>query len=318
MPHLTQTAIEPEAARARLVPPGSLAALAQAARCEDMGEPPTDPTSELLVDAEARIEAMFTARAPGRLCGGALMQEVAAVFDRSIEVQPHLPDGSVLQAGTAIATIRGPGRSVLAAERTCLNLVTHLSGIATATSRYVAAAAAAPGSRAAIYDTRKTLPGYRGLAKYAVICGGGQNHRQGLFDAVLIKDNHLAGLDEPSLRARLERVIPAARERETVSFIEVEVDTLEQLRIVLELPGHAMPDIVLLDNMTPQTLAEAVAMRNRLAPQQVELEASGGVNLDTVTAIAAAGVDRIAVGAITHSAVALDIGLDAVSPPAGT
>ncbi len=301
---------DPAEAQRRLVSRELVRAVAEAARDEDLGQPPADPTSELLVRETERIEAVFTARAAGRLCGGAMLGDIAGVFDPAIEIEPHMADGGDLARGGRIATIRGPGRAVLAAERTCLNFLCHLSGIATLTGRYVAAVA---GTKARICDTRKTIPGLRALAKYAVVCGGGCNHRQGLFDAVLIKDNHIAGLDADALRARLQAVVPAARNRRGVAFVEIEVDTLDQLGIILELPPEARPDIILLDNMAPDLLAQAVSLRDRLAPGRIELEASGGVNLETVAAIAATGIDRIAIGALTHSAPALDIGLDTIA-----
>jgi nicotinate-nucleotide pyrophosphorylase (carboxylating) len=197
-------------------------------------------------------------------------------------------------------------RSLLAMERTALNFLQRLSGIATLTARFVAAVA---GTRAAIYDTRKTTPGWRALEKYAVRCGGGHNHRFGLFDAVLIKDNHLAWLQANAAPGELDPIaaaIATARAntpRSTV--IEIEVDSLEQLDRAL---GRG-PDIILVDNLGADLLAEAVRRRDLMAPA-VALEASGGVNLDTVAALARTGVERISVGALTHSAPALDLALD--------
>jgi nicotinate-nucleotide pyrophosphorylase (carboxylating) len=200
----------------------------------------------------------------------------------------------------------GAVRDLLTAERLLLNLVGRLSGIATLASLYVAAVR---GTRARVYDTRKTTPGWRRLEKYAVRCGGGCNHRTGLFDAVLIKDNHLAlsGLSPDAavrqVRQFLRETLPEAEAEQMV--IEVEVDTLEQFAAALS----AAPDIVLLDNMPVEQLREAVACRDAVAPT-VELEASGGIHLDTIAEVAATGVERISVGALTHSAVALDVGLD--------
>jgi nicotinate-nucleotide pyrophosphorylase (carboxylating) len=226
--------------------------------------------------------------------------------------------------------LHGPARSLLAAERLMLNLLGRLSGIATLTRHYVEAVA---GTRARIYDTRKTTPGWRRIEKYSVRQGGGHNHRTGLFDAILIKDNHLAFVREQasshgassnlSRSDRDERVAAAAVAVRTVReflasafpgntksdmLVEVEADSLVQLEAML----GEHPDIVLLDNMSPEQLRAAVALRDRLAPS-VELEASGGVNLTTVRAIAESGVDRISVGSLTHSAPGLDIGLDWVS-----
>jgi nicotinate-nucleotide pyrophosphorylase (carboxylating) len=201
-----------------------------------------------------------------------------------------------------LAVIAGPLRSLLAAERTALNFLQRLSGVASLTRRYVEAVAGLP---VLVLDTRKTTPGWRLLEKYAVRAGGGTNHRLGLFDGVLIKDNHLAGLGDPATAIR--RAVESARgfPGNVRLAIEVEVDTLDQLDQALA----ASPDIILLDNMPNEWLREAVARRDRLAPG-VKLEASGGVNLGTVRGIAETGVDRISVGALTHSAAALDIGLD--------
>jgi len=219
--------------------------------------------------------------------------------------------------GASVARMEGPARGLLRAERLVLNLLGRLSGIATLTRQYVEAVR---GTQARIYDTRKTTPGWRRLEKYAVRCGGGHNHRTGLFDAVLIKDNHLALGADPAAGNSV-RYTPAEAVRRARQFlagqtgaasgaaiVEVEVDTLEQLDEVLA----AAPDIVLLDNMSPAMLAEAVARRNA-AGSAAELEASGGVSLATVRPIALSGVERISVGALTHSAVCLDVGLDWVS-----
>jgi nicotinate-nucleotide pyrophosphorylase (carboxylating) len=197
-------------------------------------------------------------------------------------------------------------RALLAMERTALNFVQRLGGIATLTARFAAEVA---GTRAAIYDTRKTTPGWRSLEKYAVRCGGGRNHRIGLYDAVLIKDNHLAWL-----AARPDPIgaaIAAARARAPAgTTVEVEVDSLEQLDRALE----CAPDLILVDNLGPEALAEAVCRRDARAPG-VGLEASGGITLATVAALARSGVDRISVGALTHSAPALDVGLDYENDP---
>ena len=220
----------------------------------------------------------------------------------------------MVEAGQIVAMVEGPAQKLLTAERPALNLIGRLSGIATLTRRYVDGVA---GTKARIYDTRKTTPGLRRLEKYAVRCGGGCNHRQGLFEAILIKDNHLAlGAQSDSGRpgfSPAEAIEEARRffarkrspEAASASIVEIEVDTLDQLDAVLP----AGPDIVLLDNMGPAKLEEAVARRDSVNPA-VQLEASGGVNLDTVRAIAESGVDRISVGALTHSAVVLDVALD--------
>ena len=219
----------------------------------------------------------------------------------------------VVTAQTVLGTLQGLVRDLLVAERLLLNLLGRLSGIATLTRRYVDQTA---GTRARIYDTRKTIPGYRRLEKYAVRCGGGCNHRTGLYEAVLIKDNHLAfgrsagnqARFSPleavmSIRQFLDATLPA--EQAGRMIVEVEVDTLPQLEEVLT----ARPDIILLDNMSPSQLADAVRRRDA-AGAEVQLEASGGVNLHSVRSIAQSGVERISVGALTHAAPWLDIGLD--------
>ncbi len=281
---------------------------------EDLGAV-GDCTSQALVAESALGRAQITARQAGIVAGLRALPLVLAEFDAGLRFSPAIEDGSQVQPGDRVGVVQGPVRSLLSAERTLLNLLGRLSGIATLTRRYVEAVA---GTQAQIYDTRKTTPGWRRLEKYAVRCGGGRNHRLGLFDAVLIKDNHLAWGAEPSAEGT-PRFTPAqavARARQWIRrrapgwlssrmIVEVEVDSLEQLLAVL--PAH--PDVVLLDNMPPAMLAEAVAHRNALAPK-VQLEASGGVTLETVRAIAESGVERISVGALTHSAGALDFGLD--------
>jgi len=196
-------------------------------------------------------------------------------------------------------------RSLLAAERVVLNFLQHLSGVATHTHRFVRRV---EGTGGKIYDTRKTLPGMRLLEKYAVRCGGGYNHRIGLFDGLLVKDNHLAGLAPRDLHAYLGDVVARSRAEAPDRLIEVESDSLDQLREVLKVPGI---DLILLDNMDCPAMAAAVELRNQSGQRgKVALEASGGVTLETVRPIALTGVERIAVGALTHSAPALDVGLD--------
>lgn len=263
---------------------------------EDLGPDHADITTHATIAPDAAAEAHLTSRVPGVACGLALLGRIATAFDPSLQVTLHTTDGQPIKPQQTVAQLAGNLRAILAAERTLLNFVCHLCGIATLTRRYVDAVA---GTKAKIYDTRKTLPGYRGLAKYAVACGGGATHRVGLYDAVLVKDNHLAHTPMDRLPQALAAARPGA------AFVQVEVDTREQLERVLNMGV----DIVLLDNMPPEVLREAVKLRDRVAPQ-VELEASGGVTLHTVRAIAESGVDRISVGALTHSAPALDLGLD--------
>lgn len=280
-----------------------LRCLIDVARLEDLGERPRDITSELVVPAERQATAAFRARKAGVLAGAALLPTIVDRYDPAVRFIPNLHDGQALNPGDDIATFTGSLRSILAMERVALNLMTHLSGVATLTAHYVAAVA---GTHARIHDTRKTLPGLRAIEKYAVACGGGHNHRMGLHDAVLVKDNHIAHLDTAGLADALRDLAARARAADPpVAFVEIEVDTLEQLEVVLA----CNVDKVLLDNMPPATLRKAVALRDRVSPN-VLLEASGGVNLHTVGDIASSGVNIISVGALTHSAPSLDIGLD--------
>jgi nicotinate-nucleotide pyrophosphorylase (carboxylating) len=266
---------------------------------EDLGGL-NDVTSEAIIPEDQTGRAALVSRAPGVLAGLPAVPLVVAAVAPDLTFEALTEDGQPLSPGQRIATLSGPLRSLLTMERTALNFLQHLSGIATLTRRFVDAVA---GLNCRILDTRKTLPGWRLLAKYAVRCGGGHNHRTGLYDGVLIKDNHLAALaGKPQA---LTEAIRAARRHASTVPLEVEVDTLEQLDEALA----ARPDMVLLDNMTLNQLREAVRRRNASA-SGVLLEASGGVTLETVRAIAETGVDRISVGALTHSAPALDIALD--------
>lgn len=284
----------------------ALEQLIAVARHEDLGPRELDVTSVTFIPESLQGRAIFNARQGGTLAGAALLSPIAQAYGADLAIDHTLSDGASLTPGAAIATVSGPMRAVLAYERVALNLLTHLSGIASLTQRFTDAIQAA-GGRAKVYDTRKTLPGLRGLQKYAVACGGGGTHRMGLHDAMLIKDNHLAHLPLDRYAESLADAIAQARSLvPNLQFAMVEVDTLEQLERILKVPGL---DIVLLDNMGPPLLTQAVTMRDAKAPN-VLLEASGGVNLNTVGPIAATGVDRISVGALTHSAVALDIGLD--------
>jgi nicotinate-nucleotide pyrophosphorylase (carboxylating) len=244
-------------------------------------------------------------RQPGIVCGLAAAPKIVADPDISLDLLAS--DGDAVDAGQVIARLNGPLSSILDVERMLLNFIAHLSGVATYTSRFVDAVAS---TKAVICDTRKTIPGLRNLQKYAVRCGGGTLHRLGLFDAALFKDNHLACVDPAELVKRLTYATHFVRAAQDIRFVEVEVDRLDQLQQVLSIePG--LIDIVLLDNMSLDQLRSAVSLRNRVAPQ-IALEASGGVTLANVAAIARTGVERIAVGAITHSAPALDVGLDVV------
>jgi nicotinate-nucleotide pyrophosphorylase (carboxylating) len=277
---------------------------------EDLGAV-GDITSTATIPSHAVGAARLVARSSGVLAGLPVVERLLADFELSTHWMPHRADGDPLERGSLIARLAGPMRSLLAWERTALNFLQRLSGIATLTARYVAAVA---GTRAAIYDTRKTTPGWRALEKYAVRCGGGFNHRFGLYDAVLIKDNHLAWLQTaagPTAQDPLAGAVAAARANTPRgTTIEIEVDSLEQLDRVL---GCA-PDLILVDNLGPERVSEAVRRRNALAPA-ILLEASGGINLATVSLMAHTGVDRISVGALTHSAPALDIALDFETEP---
>jgi nicotinate-nucleotide pyrophosphorylase (carboxylating) len=272
---------------------------------EDLGTA-GDLTSQAVIPAELAGQAVFVARVRGVVAGLPAAALVFAKVDPGVVFTPLVEDGSAVQPGARLATVRGPMRSILTGERTALNFLQRLSGVATQTARHVAVV---KGLSCQVLDTRKTTPGWRLLEKYAVRMGGGHNHRMGLGDGVLIKDNHLAGLRIADRRLQIEEAVRRARQRygNTVP-LEIEVDTLEQLEAALA----ARPDIVLLDNMGPEQLREAVRRRDAVAPG-VQLEASGGVSLDTLRAIAESGVDRVSIGALTHSAVALDIGLDYLS-----
>jgi nicotinate-nucleotide pyrophosphorylase (carboxylating) len=221
-----------------------------------------------------------------------------------IQLQSHQADGQICAAGDRLLRVEGPARAILTAERVALNFMQRLSGVATLTAQFVRQL---QGTRAKILDTRKTTPGWRRFEKYAVRCGGGQNHRIGLFDLVLIKDNHLAALRDEQPNA-IAAAVQRARTAYPALQVEVEADTLAQVRQATE----AGADIILLDNMAPAQLTEAV----RLVGGRAKTEASGGVNLQTVRAIAETGVDFISVGALTHSARAMDIGLDYDPSPA--
>ena len=285
--------------------------LALAEDLNDVG----DVTTNLTIPPSANGTVRLVARRPGRLSGLPIMTMVFAKLDDRVQIQQHTCDGSRLSPGEEVATLNGPTASLLTGERTALNFVTHLSGIATLTQQYVDAAAAA-GGKAVILDTRKTLPGWRVLQKYAVRCGGGTNHRMGLYDGILIKDNHLASwqgggndqtpVDVSEPRRSLSEAIEHAGANAPAGMkIEIEVDSLQQLADAI----LARPNIVLLDNFTPDRLSAAIALRDDQSPETL-LEASGGVNLDTIAAIAATGVDRISIGALTHSAPALDLAFD--------
>ncbi|MGJ0502321.1 MAG: carboxylating nicotinate-nucleotide diphosphorylase [Methylocystis sp.] len=275
------------------LPPILIEEAVRAALAEDLGRA-GDVTTQAIIPANARARAAIVARQSGVVAGIQAARAAFALIDLQINFEAEVVDGARVAPGAVVAMIFGPARPILSAERVALNFLGQLSGVATLTARYVSAIA---GASARICDTRKTTPLLRALEKYAVRCGGGVNHRFGLDDAVLIKDNHVAvaGGVIPALRAAKANVGHLVK-------IEIEVDTLDQLREVLEEGA----DAVLLDNMTPNDLRSAVA----LVGGRMTCEASGGVTLANVAEIAKTGVDLISVGALTHSAPVFDFGLD--------
>lgn len=275
----------------------SVERLIEAALAEDIG--PGDLTAAYFVPAEQLATGFIVAREAGVLSGGEVALEVFRRVDPAIEAVPLVADGARIAAGAYVMRLEGPARSLLTAERTALNFMQRMSGVASATRAYVDAVR---GTSARILDTRKTIPGWRLLDKAAVVHGGGTNHRMGLYDRVMVKDNHLVAeerLDE------LQEAIRRLKAEHPEVEVELEADRLEQVAAFLELDEV---DYLLLDNMALDELRRAVALRgDRKRPL---LEASGGVTLDTVAGIAATGVDFISVGAITHSVKALDLALD--------
>ncbi len=272
-----------------------------------------DWTTVCLIDANHRGACQIVPRQPGICAGLATLPWIIDEFDADLQEERLITDGDALVPGEPIAILRGNVRDLLTAERTILNIICRLCGIATMTRQYVDRIAAT-GVR--LYDTRKTTPGWRLLEKYAVSCGGGHNHRCGLYDGFLIKDNHLAlagdGQTPMSASEAARRAIEwrgaTVQKAKVPSIVEIEVDSIDQFRDVLPVG----PDIILLDNFDLDRLREAVAIRNE-AGSKVELEASGNVKIDTIADIAATGVDRISSGALTHQATSLDLGLDWLS-----
>jgi len=269
------------------------------ALAEDLGT--GDITSECFIPANHASQAVIVTREACVIAGADVAAEVFRSVDQSIGVMMEACDGESVLAGHPILSVRGPTRALLAAERTALNFLQRLSGIATLTRRFVDAVA---GTKAAILDTRKTTPGLREFERLAVAAGGGTNHRFGLFDQVLAKDNHLIVARDA---AALQTAVDLAKQKRPGITIEIECDDLGQVRTLLNLRGI---DVILLDNMDNEQLREAVLLRGS---SPVLLEASGGVNLQTVRAIAETGVDRVSVGALTHSARAVDLSME-ISP----
>ncbi len=277
-----------------LPPPHDPIAIALA---EDIGS--GDATVEFFVDPARRVSARIFAKEPAVVAGATVAAEVFVRVDPAVSVTIERPDGASVVPGDTILVMNGKAGSLLTAERVALNFIQRLSGVATLTRLFVDAIA---GTRARILDTRKTTPGLRVLEKAAVVAGGGHNHRMGLYDMVMVKDNHL--LAESHLD-RLQAAISRARAARPGMRIELEADTLAQVEAFLTLDGV---DVILLDNMTPDQLRAAVALER--THDGVQFEASGGVNLETVRAIAETGVDWISVGALTHSARAIDYSLE--------
>lgn len=301
---------------------GHVRELIRLAAAEDLGEQ-GDVTSRLMIPEDRGGVATVVQKSSGVACGLPIVEMVCKCFDERLRVEwipgfhLELIEARFTDArAQPLVRLRGPLRSILAAERTLLNFLGRLGGIATLTRRFVRRV---DGTAAKIYDTRKTLPGFRVLEKYAVRCGGGQNHRFGLHDMVLVKDNHLAGVATEDLRRVLAPIISQSRSQAPDRQIEVEVDSVEQFRQVAVVEGI---DVILLDNMDCPTMSRCVRLRQELGAglgagpdgamrrKLPELEASGGVTLETVRDIAQTGVDRIAVGAITHSATSLNIALE--------
>jgi nicotinate-nucleotide pyrophosphorylase (carboxylating) len=268
----------------------------RAALAEDLG--PGDVTTQAVVTSKFHATAVMRAREPLTVAGLAFAEAAFLALSPRVKVQHLVRDGDRVSAGAAMLKVSGPARALLSAERVALNYVQRLSGVATLTAQYVSAI---HGTRTTILDTRKTTPGWRRFEKYAVVCGGGHNHRFGLHDMVLVKDNHLAALREAKPNA-IAAAVNRARSKFPKLKVEVEADTLAQVAQAVA----AGADIILLDNMTLTQLRQAV----KLVAGRAKTEASGGVNLKTVRAIAGTGVDFISVGALTHSARAVDIGLD--------
>jgi nicotinate-nucleotide pyrophosphorylase (carboxylating) len=299
--------------------------LIELALIEDTGSSKLDAgvdcTTDSIIPETATASAALVSRQTGVVCGVEIARLVAGHFASTVTVEEKIADGQRVEPKQTIAILSGPAHDILTIERTCLNFMCRLSGISSLTHSFVEKVS---GTKAKVLDTRKTTPGWRRIEKYAVACGGGSNHRMGLYDAIMIKDNHLAFYR--SLVSDSADTIPEALglARKWINdhaselpngestILQLEVDTLEQFELALATEESSRPDIVLLDNMSTDQLAEAVAKRDASSPATL-LEASGGVNIDTIGGIAATGVDRISVGALTHSALNFDIGLDWLS-----
>ena len=268
---------------------------------EDFGK--GDPTSEIMVGTNDKAKASLVSREEIVVSGMAVVEEILKRYDERLKLKTLIQDGERANVADRLGIIEGPLRPMLSAERVVLNFLQRLCGISTMTWKFVSATR---GTKAKIYDTRKTIPGWRELEKYAVRCGGGYNHRMSLGDAVMFKDNHILQLGK-KFEPRLAKMVQEARANKNVKFVVVEVDHVDdQLDRVLTIPGV---DVILLDNMGQWQLKHAKELRDKVGKKPL-LEASGGITLNNVLTVASCGVDRISVGAITHSAVAVDIGLD--------
>lgn len=276
----------------------------RSALAEDGAE--RDVTSLVSIPEDAAGVAYIASKVNGVFAGRAVLDLLAQEYGGALVVERLVEDGDRLSAGTKVATLRGSVRLLLGIERTLLNFLQRLCGVASLTRQYVDAVA---GTHARILDTRKTIPGWRQLDKYAVRCGGGLNHRFGLHDAILVKDNHLASIPTGQLAGRVFQMLNEASALSPApAFVEIEVDTLEQFDELLKVVGI---DVILIDNFQPEQMSEAVRRRDAAGLRgKVALEASGGVDMTTVAGIARTGVERISVGALTHSAPALDLHLE--------
>jgi nicotinate-nucleotide pyrophosphorylase (carboxylating) len=297
----------------RTLPIGdSLTRLLAIAAEEDLGQGgrPGDITTQCCIPPSRWADGIIVAREPGILSGIHALPNAMMIFSQNCQLLFHAQDGETLRKGQRIAVLTGPMYQVLRAERTMLNLLGRMSGIATRTAEFVKAI---EGTGAKLLDTRKTTPGWRALEKYAVRCGGGHCHRTGLHDAVLFKDNHIFGVPPRDLPQWVTRAVEKARrtadiQGDEIKFVELEVDSLDQLEPVLAAGGCGV-DIILLDNMDCETMRRALEMRTK-HKSDVQFEASGGVTLQTIRAIAETGVELISVGGLTHHAVSLDVSMD--------
>ncbi|GAB5495785.1 MAG: carboxylating nicotinate-nucleotide diphosphorylase [Phycisphaerales bacterium] len=282
---------------------GLVRRLLEIARDEDLGPSRTDLTASVTKSETEESSARVVLGQDAVVAGLAVIPELLEVFGADAKVSAAIDDGDRAAKGTVLATLEGPLNQIVTIERTILNLLGRLTGVATLTSEYVKQA----GPGVEVLDTRKTTPGLRVLEKFAVRCGGGTSHRLGLHDAVLIKDNHIAHVPTDELAAWVTDAAQRAKNL-NCAFFMVEIDTLDQFREILQV-DDGLVDYVLLDNMSPETMRTAVELRDK-AGSSIRLEASGGVRLETIASIAASGVDRISVGALTHQAVTADVRLD--------